>query len=67
MLPMHLSKPDAGNLFHDLSGISSSASSNPYDALIIASANDPVGPLDHYVSSGTKMTLIIPGSNPSPL
>jgi hypothetical protein len=36
--PTHL----ASNLFQDLSGVDTSAFSNPYDALIHASNDDPV-------------------------
>jgi hypothetical protein len=38
----HPLSSDAGNNFEDLSGINSSAFSNPYDALIEACGNDPV-------------------------
>lgn len=55
----------AENSFHDLSGISSSASSNPYDALIIACANDPVG--QFHLQDSFKVDLILPDSNTSPL
>jgi vesicle-fusing ATPase len=37
-VPVH-----ADNTFEDLSGISTSAFSNPYDALIAACEDDPVG------------------------
>jgi len=33
---------DARNNFEDLSGVSSAAHANPYDALLEASGNDPV-------------------------
>jgi vesicle-fusing ATPase len=46
MLRLQSNPADDGNSFHDVSGIPSSASINPYDALIISSANEPVGRTD---------------------
>ena len=45
-VPVHVN-----NTFEDLSGISTSAFSNPYDALIAASEDDPVCHFDKPVES----------------
>lgn len=38
-------------LFEDLSGISTAAFTNPYDALIAASEDDPVSPIRLQIGS----------------
>lgn len=45
------------NVFEDLSGISTSAFSNPYDALIAACDNDPVGENANTGNCGSNKTL----------
>jgi hypothetical protein len=43
---MSAPQSSAGTTIEDLSGVSIAAFSNPYDALIAASENDPVSALD---------------------
>ncbi|KAF2421844.1 hypothetical protein EJ08DRAFT_682861 [Tothia fuscella] len=62
-VPRHL----ASNPFEDLSGVSTSTFSNPYDALIIASENDPKKLQERYEAHRTarniqqKAKLLDPG------
>jgi hypothetical protein len=51
----------AGNTFEDLSGISTSTFSNPYEALIAACNDDTVCILNCICTAGVDRT---PGTNP---
>ena len=64
MAPLHPPSADSRNSFEDLSGVTPLASSNPYEALILASADDPVGGDRHNY---LDYSLIELDSNSGPL